>query len=229
MDITHAVYWTFPPTDYELKRRRFEAEGEEPLFTLPDDWTDLDESPAYAQWKRDTQYRALLDRLEVYELLPEGIEVVSPQPEPVEVPAEPSYPAGHVEPTRPVVNPMDCTHGCPCCGERNDIAETAFGSWMCEACGFDPHGSYIVDTRAPRRPPVEAWHRAGTTLYRDDEAAAQAVIYHEGEPVVPDAGPITEWAYPAEWDMPAVDMVVRRDDREDRRERGRAAALARRS
>lgn len=67
----------------------------------------------------------------------------------------------------------------------------------------------VYDTVEPQRPAGFGWFggsRPGSpSTYKDDETAAMNVMYHDGEPVVPEQSAVAWHQYPAEWDRPVLD------------------------
>lgn len=117
--------------------------------------------------------------------------------------SEPREEEGWVVPER-VILPLNGTMGCPCCGESvQSLDWDDYDGYTCTGCGFAPSDGYTLLATEPA-PAVRWGTMSAMTPYRDAERAASAVTYHDGEPVVPDTGPVTGWDYPAGWDYPVV-------------------------
>jgi len=103
--------------------------------------------------------------------------------------------------------------GCPCCGStrlvENDQLERG---WECEECGYGSIDSHeMLKDAGPDRQPGDGWFlgsRPGQpAMYRDEDLAAGRIVYHEGEPVMPEVAVVDMEAFPWEWDQPIMPLV----------------------
>lgn len=219
-----AVVWSFEAVEYPAER--FALASEEPLYLLPEGWWEMeDEAAARAALERRAQ--DISARLAAYGQRAEGTHKPRRDREPNAVAAEPSYPSGWIYSEKTYPDPTQFDDSCPCCG---DVVYTEGwhddgNEYTCPSCGYNPEHNYTV-LPAQEAPEPECFGRQGVTTYRNDEQAASNVIYHDGEPVTPDVGPITEWEYPVSWDFSPEPVRVKRDRREERRERGARPSVA---
>lgn len=186
---------------------------EEALYDLPVNWEDrMTEEGQRAEIEkrrveslaRITQFEARIEGL----VRPQQVDV------PLDPPAEPKgdWPDS-VMPTV-ATHTVDREHlydpsltGCPVC-EAFVPTECWWGgedAWTCASCGYSPEYTLEVDPSLPSvRREATLGGRSGITTYRDDELAAAQVIYHEGEPVMPEAEVVTVDEFPWSWDSPIV-------------------------
>lgn len=198
---------------------------EAPYFELPDNWEELTEDELNLWATKAGQERRAATRMPDRGLMcavpgcTKGHEHVAAEPK-----------GWHTSKDMPTTDNtkvdrehlFDGSQGCPCCGES--VANITFfesidspsDDWACSGCMYTPTEVQIDTTEEAPMP--QGFKHKGFATYHDAESAAEKVIYHEGEPVVPEAPAVTGDAYPSKWDMYAVLPPVRRDPVEERRE-----------
>lgn len=198
-------------TNWDTTKGEGPAEAwEDALYLLPEGWEERMEEAA-ARAAIEERRVASLARITQYEARTEQVRPDVAGVEPLTAPAEPKGEYGPLEGMPTVAtHTVDRDHlydpsltGCPVC-EDFVPTECWWGgedAWMCAGCGYSPEFTLSVD---PTLPPVPApvWGRGSDmTPYRGEELASQQVIYHDGEPVMPEPAVVGVDEYPSVWDV----------------------------